>query len=108
VAKPSRIGVDVEQVSRIRAHIIERVSSSKEISEAPKQEFLWSAKEAAFKSHSDTVEVISSVEVFDWQSRQRDVWSFKARLHEKETTLLGTGELRLIEGHTAAFFLANH
>jgi hypothetical protein len=99
--------VDVEEVSRIKPHIIDRVSSSQEISAAPRHEFLWSAKGAAFKSHSDTVEVISSVEVFDWQSRQRDVWSFKARLHEKEATLLGRGELRLIEGHTAAFFLAD-
>lgn len=106
--KPLKIGVDVEQVERIQTHLIRRVSLPGEISEAPRPELLWSAKEAAFKSRSDAVEVISSVEIFDWHALGDQTWSFKARVAQDKNTVLGAGEICLIQRHSTAFFLANH
>jgi len=108
VSKPLKIGVDVEQLARIESHLVRRVSTREEMDISPRFELLWSSKEAAFKSRSDAIEVISSVEVFDWQGLGDDTWSFKTRLAHDKTTTLGTGEIRLIQGHTVAFFLADH
>jgi len=108
VKKPVKIGVDVEEQKRISGRIIERVSDSSETALAPFNWLLWSAKEATFKAHSDTVNVISNVEIFDWFSVQENLWSFKARLKGATGQPLGNGEIRLIQGHSVAFFVSNH
>lgn len=106
--KPSRLGVDVEQWERISEVIINRVAPAAEVAACPQPRLLWSAKESVFKSQSDTVKLISSVEVFDWQVLESNRWSFRARLADSKENLTGRGEIRLIEGHSVAFFLTDH
>lgn len=108
IPQPFRIGVDVEQWERISEVIIRRVAPESEVLEAPEPRWLWSAKEAVFKSQSETVKLMSSVEVFDWQERHANVWSFKARSSHDKQVFAGMGEIRLIEGHSVALFRTDH
>lgn len=59
------IGMDIERSNRIQKKIIQRVSSEKEMAEAPGSDYLWTAKEAVFKALS--LEVMSQVKIKDWQ-----------------------------------------
>ena len=106
--KPAKIGVDVETRDRLSEAVIERVSSAEERQGAPDTTLLWSAKEAVFKVHSDAVKVIGAVEIIDWRDLETGVWAFRARLTQAKAALSGSGEIRLIAGHTVAFFLAGH
>jgi phosphopantetheinyl transferase (holo-ACP synthase) len=101
--KPSAIGVDIEDLLRLKTSLITRVSSPSEMSTAPRWELLWSCKEAVFKA-IPAVNVLSSVEIFDFVPLQNDVWRFRARETKTQTVLHGYGEVRLILGHTLAFF----
>ncbi len=59
------IGMDIERSDRVQKKIIQRVSSEKEMAEAPGSDYLWTAKEAVFKALS--LEVMSQAVVTDWQ-----------------------------------------
>lgn len=59
------IGLDIERSERVQKKIIQRVSTEKEMSEAPGTDYLWTAKEAVFKALS--LEVMSQAVVTDWQ-----------------------------------------
>jgi 4'-phosphopantetheinyl transferase EntD len=83
-----------------------RVCSASEISTAPRWELLWSCKEAVFKA-VPAVNVLSFVEIFDFSPLKNDVWRFRARETKTQTVLHGYGEVRLILGHTLAFFKFN-
>ncbi len=101
--KPSAIGVDIEDLLRLKTSLITRISSPREISTAPRWELLWSCKEAVFKA-VPAVNVLSFVEIFDFLPLQNEVWRFRARETKTQTVLQGYGEVRLILGHTLAFF----
>ncbi len=103
-----RLGLDIEVLTKIKSHLVERVSTTQEISEAPHLSYIWCAKEAVFKSHSETIKVVSSVEIFDWTLQATNIWNFKARLTKDTKTLLGAGEIRLIGAHVLCFFLTDH
>lgn len=104
--KPSAIGVDIEDLLRLKTSLITRVSSPSEMSTAPREELLWSCKEAVFKA-VPAVNVLSFVEIFDFLPLLNDVWHFRARETKTQTVLQGYGEVRLILGHTLAFFKLN-
>lgn len=59
------IGMDIERSERVLSKTIQRVSSEKEMNEAPGTDYLWTAKEAVFKALS--LEVMSQAVVGDWQ-----------------------------------------
>lgn len=59
------LGMDIERSDRVQRRIIQRVSSEKEMAEAPGPDFLWTAKEAVFKALS--LEVMSQVQIYEWQ-----------------------------------------
>lgn len=101
--KPSAIGIDIEDLLRLKTSLITRVSSPSEMSTAPRWELLWSCKEAVFKA-VPAVNVLSFVEIFDFLPLQNDVWRFRARETKTQAVLHGYGEVRLILGHTLAFF----
>ena len=104
--KPSAIGVDIEDLTRLKSSLIARVASPSEMSTAPRWELLWSCKEAVFKT-VPAVNVLSFVEIFDFLPLQNEVWRFRARETKTQTVLQGYGEVRLILGHTLAFFKLN-
>lgn len=65
--RPSRVGVDMEEISRIKLPIIERISLTTEISAAPHPEFLWCAKEAFFKAlDSEQPSVMTELQIGGW------------------------------------------
>jgi 4'-phosphopantetheinyl transferase EntD len=104
--KPATIGADIEDLLRLKTSLLTRVSSPSEMSTAPREELLWSCKEAVFKA-VPAVNVLSSVEIFDFLPLQNEVWRFRARETKTQTVLQGYGEVRLILGHTLAFFKFN-
>ncbi len=104
--KTSTIGVDIEDVVRLKTSLTARISSSSEMSTAPRWQLLWSCKEAVFKA-VPAMNVLSFVEIFDFLPLQNDIWRFRARETKTQTVLQGYGEVRLILGHTLAFFKFN-
>lgn len=70
VRRPVQIGWDVELKARIRVSVVERVSSKKELGDAPRPEFLWCCKEAFFKAlEDDQPQTIPELTIADWQSQ---------------------------------------
>lgn len=81
-----KVGFDVEVNSRISTEILKRVSTEQELQEAPQTEYLWVAKEAAFKALSNEVEplVISDLICSEWQSYfENQIFGF--RIKSKKT-----------------------
>lgn len=107
--KPQTLGIDIEDLLRLKKELISRVSSQAEVSQAPRFDLLWSCKEAVFKSLSPSkhLKVLGNVEVFDWNLLRNDTWSFRARHCQSQLAIQGLGEVRLILGHSLAFFVAD-
>ena len=85
-----KIGFDVEDIDRISLDILKRTSLETELSECPRSEFLWVAKESGFKalssSYPDTV--MTDLICHNWQSHfENQIFSF--RLKSEKTLDLG-------------------
>ncbi len=102
---PAHMGIDIEALSRHKHAVLARVSTPLELSLVPREDLLWSCKEAVFKALYPLYKVLSSVEIFDWQALGNETWQFQARDLQSQTPLNGRGEVRLILGHSLAFFL---
>ena len=102
---PARVGIDIEALDRHKSAVLARVSSASELAAVPREDLLWSCKEAVFKTFSPRYKVISSVEIFDWLTLENETWQFRARDLHSQTALNGRGEVRLILGHSLAFFI---
>ncbi|MGE3974151.1 MAG: 4'-phosphopantetheinyl transferase superfamily protein [Bdellovibrionales bacterium] len=85
------IGVDLESQNRLKPETIERISSASERDSAPNLSYIWTGKEAVFKSlYPDNQNtVLSHITLADWQSRSLDLWTFHAFLHGKPLNGLG-------------------
>lgn len=76
-----KIGFDVEEFSRVTDQIMKRMTKTHdEFNKAPSADFLWAAKESAFKalygpSHP---KVISEIEIGGWSQSEEDFWIFSA------------------------------
>lgn len=107
--KPKTLGIDIEDLLRLKKETVSRVSTSEEMSLAPRYDLLWPCKEAVFKSlsPSQNVKVLGNVEIFDWKLLRTDTWSFASRHSHTQHAIDGWGEVRLILGHAFAFFIAN-
>ena len=73
-------GFDVEVKSRISTAIIKRTSNEIEYLNAPVPEFLWVAKESAFKalSNAETNLILPDLICLDWNSHsENQIWSFR-------------------------------
>lgn len=69
VQAPEVLGFDIEKISRMNKQVISRVSTSVEVAETPTFDYLWTAKEAAFKAISagqSSVQVLSDVQIRNW------------------------------------------
>ena len=89
--KTLSIGFDVEHKKRITKAIVDRISSKKEVQQAPSPSLLWVAKEASFKCLSDNKaplllsdcliskwkkEKTKEIYLFDFYSKMMDKRSF--------------------------------
>ncbi len=78
-----KIGFDVEETKRISLDILQRTCSHEELANCPRIEFLWVAKEAAFKAHhrpelSDLV--ITDLICTEWESHfENQVFCFRLK-----------------------------
>lgn len=101
----NKMGLDIEDVQKIKASTVERMSTSLEQTLAPRLDLLWSCKESVFKAVSPRAKTLSFVEIFDWKVLRDETWSFRAREASSQVELRGQGEVRLILGHSLAFFI---
>ncbi len=108
IPKPYSIGVDIEATERITKDIVQRVSSAQEVQSCPDFKLLWPAKEAVFKAISPAVQVVSEIEIFNWQEIQKEEYFFSARLSQSGKTLDGSGLVCLIPKHLLSFFIFKH
>ncbi len=85
-AEAPDLGIDIESVDRINLRIVDRVSSSDEVSLSPGLAYLWAAKESSFKAlFSDPPQTISEIRVEGWQRQDRDLHAFTAKSsHSRE------------------------
>ena len=72
------IGLDIEQIVRVKPCLINRISQREEVQQAPTEALLWVAKEASFKciSPSDKSLLISHIYVSHWNFLQTNAYSF--------------------------------
>lgn len=65
------VGFDIEEISRIKPEVIQRISQELEVQSAPQLSYLWPAKEASFKAlslhrqHKQTV--ASDLRIQNWK-----------------------------------------
>ncbi len=77
--KPGRVGLDIEEKSRIELRLIERVTTSQEIKAAPHFSYLWCAKEAYFKALAgDQPVTISELTIQKWRESEGPIWHFES------------------------------
>ena len=72
------IGLDIEQVVRVRPGLINRISQIEEVQQAPTDALLWVAKEASFKCiplGNDSL-FISHICISNWNLLQANAYSF--------------------------------
>ena len=84
------LGIDIEELIRLKPEVIERICKSDEIENCPDTIFLWSAKEAAFKALSRlfSLTVVAEVrwqtmtqpETTHWSQIETDLFKFKTKL----------------------------
>ena len=105
VALPQKIGVDLEKQSRVTEPIVRRVSEDHEIQDSPEPSFLWSAKEAVFKSCWPENQGIplSKAVIDSWQSIGQSQFRFTARW--KGHPLLGRGWAAIRDESLCSVFL---
>jgi hypothetical protein len=74
-----QVGLDVEDSDRVTPVIVRRITKTQsEFDSAPAPDYLWAAKEAAFKSLKGPTQpkVISEVEIGNWKEVEPGVWRF--------------------------------
>lgn len=71
-----KIGFDIEEISRITAEVVSRISTTAEISACSDFKLLWSAKEATLKSFKQLL-VMSDIEITSW-THENGLFYFEA------------------------------
>lgn len=98
------MGFDLEERSRLSLKLISRIATPTEISESPDALFLWSAKEASFKSLSrrNQPQIFSQIEIRNWQKIDSDLFAFEFKRESEGLADVGSGLIwdnsRLIMG----------
>ena len=72
------IGLDIEEVKRVKPNMIARLSQQQEIQQAPTDSLLWVAKESSFKCLpiSTGQMFLSHIYISHWQTLQSNAYSF--------------------------------
>ena len=74
-AKQRSIGLDMEKTKRVKGRIIRRVSTEKELRQAPNFALLWTAKEAGLKCLKEKGPVLKHCVISNW-SEQKNWYDF--------------------------------
>lgn len=109
ISKPSlKIGIDLEDSSRLTPSIIRRIAASDELTNSPNPQFLFPAKEATWKAFKniDQPQVITSISIQRWQEFCPTTWLFKATIGKKTST--GQGYIYVNKGFLAALYVQNY
>ena len=79
VVAGKNIGVDIEEVARVKEAVIRRMSSEQEVAAAPSFACLWAAKEASFKALMNYKQpmVVSRLEIGEWHTIDSQIETFK-------------------------------
>lgn len=75
----NKIGLDVEEIARVKAQIVRRICKTQtEFEGAPAADYLWAAKESAFKAlkGSSQPKVISEIVITGWSKIENEFWIF--------------------------------
>lgn len=105
VNRPAKVGIDIEILERIQPPVIQRVSSPIEIHAAPDMRYLWPAKEAVFKAHSDQLKIVGDIHIESWKQLNAKNWQFSARRSHSEQMLHGSGLICITMKHLLGFFI---
>lgn len=75
---PIQLGFDLEISDRVRPEIIRRMSTQKEVDEAPSPAHLWCAKEAVFKAlvGATQPQIISELHIGNWQKTESQIETY--------------------------------
>lgn len=74
--RPLRVGFDVEMAARIKPVTIARISSPREIDEAPDSRFLWCAKESVYKAlENEQPDAVTRLHIQGWNCTE-EFWHF--------------------------------
>lgn len=105
IKKPLSIGIDIESAERMKAPLIERISSAEERAKLLTPSYIWSAKEAAWKACQKThsIEVMSQIETCEWRQVKPHTLQFKVQFNGKK--LDGIGLCVLEEDTFLAFYV---
>ena len=84
VLSSQSVGFDIEEISRIKSDIIQRVSNEMEIKSVPQLFYMWPAKESAFKAlslHQPLINqskpvAISDIHIQNWKEIKSNFGSF--------------------------------
>ena len=100
--KKKSIGFDIEQKDRITKKLISRISSKKEIKQAPFPQLLWVSKEAGLKGLSDNKKplLLSDCFISNW-SQSKKIYFFEC--HSKKTKKKALGASCFVDNIALAY-----
>ncbi len=114
VTSSQSVGFDIEEIPRIKADVIQRVSQDIEIKLAPQLVYLWPAKESAFKALSlhrnDKPVVVSDLRIQNWKeikSNFGSFYSFEAFHSDNLSLKQGHGYVFHDLAHISSIFFIN-
>lgn len=97
----SPVGLDVEQISRIRRPVIERIAEASEIALFKEPEFIFPIKEACWKAMASELGIttVSQIKIKDWDSES---WIFTCDFNSQ--SIPGAGIVKKIDDLLIAVF----
>ena len=100
------VGLDIESIARVTQPIIQRISSPLEITNTPKPEYLFSAKEATWKALNKklSLQTISQLTTKNWQQIETHWYQFETR--QDDELLDGIGYCHQINNLILSFFVS--
>lgn len=101
------LGFDIELIERCKPEMMKRVSTPREMSEAPSMAALWTAKEAAFKAIPRGTQPysVSQINIGGWEKTTRqDSWQWQI-LTVPSDTFRDTRGITICQNHHAMSFI---
>ena len=118
VTSSQPVGFDIEEITRIKPEVIQRISQDVEIKSAPQLFYLWPAKEAAFKALSlhrksnsqEKPTVASDVRIQNWKEIKSNFgifYSFDGTHSENLSLKQGHGYIFHDSTHISSIFFVD-
>lgn len=106
-AADKNIGVDVEQISRVKEAVIARMSTEIEVKAAPDFACLWAAKEASFKALMNFKQpmIMAGLQIGEWQPMDSRIETFKLMNNSEFVAPVGQGVVIKGNSHVVSIFV---